>query len=388
MQTSYLNLILTALLSGLLLFTGCENPVPSQALTKAKLMLSKAEAVDAPVYAETEYKKANTLLTDAIEIADNEDKVEEAIKKAEESYKQAEIAYKKAVKERAKILIKELKEKDQQMQDKNIPALFPDKYQVFTKELADGETLFTDKQYIKSYEKLLQAETKAEELFADLDSLITRNLDALDKADLAIKDARKKGAEKHAPTSLNKAVSLLREAENLKDELKHYQSIDKAEAAEKAADLALKTTRAALYEEEKAAALSLLQEAEKYYQKAKKFAAQNEKNDKIQKTFAAVEENYEKAKDHYNNDNFDLANQFSRETIRLAKLLLNTQTAKTYTVRYIPKRRDCLWRIAEYDFIYDDPYKWPLIWKANLDKIEDPDLIFPEQTFRIPAASE
>ncbi len=57
---------------------------------------------------------------------------------------------------------------------------------------------------------------------------------------------------------------------------------------------------------------------------------------------------------------------------------------KSYTVRLIPERRDCLWRIAEYKFIYNDPWKWPIIYKANKKQIKDPDLIYPGQNFNIP----
>ena len=45
---------------------------------------------------------------------------------------------------------------------------------------------------------------------------------------------------------------------------------------------------------------------------------------------------------------------------------------------------ECLWWIAEYKQIYNDPFMWPLIYKANRDKIKDPDLIYPGQVFRIP----
>jgi nucleoid-associated protein YgaU len=45
---------------------------------------------------------------------------------------------------------------------------------------------------------------------------------------------------------------------------------------------------------------------------------------------------------------------------------------------------DCLWRIAGSTRFYNDPYKWLRIWSANLDKIDDPDLIFPQQIFTIP----
>ena len=45
---------------------------------------------------------------------------------------------------------------------------------------------------------------------------------------------------------------------------------------------------------------------------------------------------------------------------------------------------ECLWWIAEYKQIYNDPFMWPLIYKANRDKIKNPDLIYPGQVFRIP----
>ncbi len=45
---------------------------------------------------------------------------------------------------------------------------------------------------------------------------------------------------------------------------------------------------------------------------------------------------------------------------------------------------ECLWWISEYQEIYKDPFMWPLIYKANRDKINDPDLIYPGQVFYIP----
>jgi curli biogenesis system outer membrane secretion channel CsgG len=34
--------------------------------------------------------------------------------------------------------------------------------------------------------------------------------------------------------------------------------------------------------------------------------------------------------------------------------------------------------------IYNDPFMWPLIYKANKAQIKDPDLIYPGQTFAVP----
>lgn len=51
----------------------------------------------------------------------------------------------------------------------------------------------------------------------------------------------------------------------------------------------------------------------------------------------------------------------------------------TYTV----SNGDNLWNIAGKASIYNNPFQWPLIYKANTDKINDADLIYPGQVFAI-----
>jgi hypothetical protein len=46
-------------------------------------------------------------------------------------------------------------------------------------------------------------------------------------------------------------------------------------------------------------------------------------------------------------------------------------------------RGDTLWDIAAAEAIYGDPFAWPLIYKANSDRIKDADLIYPDQEFII-----
>ncbi len=53
---------------------------------------------------------------------------------------------------------------------------------------------------------------------------------------------------------------------------------------------------------------------------------------------------------------------------------------------YSVVKGDCLWWIAEYKQIYNDPFMWPLIYKANKGQIKNPDLIFPGQSFSVPRA--
>jgi len=59
-----------------------------------------------------------------------------------------------------------------------------------------------------------------------------------------------------------------------------------------------------------------------------------------------------------------------------------------YVVRLIPDRRDSFWRIAGYPFIYGDPLRWPLIYQANKQILQDPNnpnLIQPGMVFKIPS---
>jgi hypothetical protein len=46
-----------------------------------------------------------------------------------------------------------------------------------------------------------------------------------------------------------------------------------------------------------------------------------------------------------------------------------------------------LWGISAMEEVYNIPEKWPLIYKSNLDQIEDADLIYPGQVLAIPRGS-
>ena len=96
-----------------------------------------------------------------------------------------------------------------------------------------------------------------------------------------------------------------------------------------------------------------------------------------------------------------------RDQIRSLESLLQRVLANlpdkpsSYTVRLIPERRDCLYRIAQYENIYSDPTQWPRIYRANKGLIDGAfqryqrnveeskysrpeDLIFPGQVLDIP----
>jgi len=94
---------------------------------------------------------------------------------------------------------------------------------------------------------------------------------------------------------------------------------------------------------------------------------------------------------------------FSKDAIALLKDVAPAskpaQTAETgpvelpqyYTVRLIEAARDCFWRIAAYPFVYNDPWKWRLLYNANKDTLENPknpDLIEVGMRFVIPALGD
>jgi hypothetical protein len=59
-----------------------------------------------------------------------------------------------------------------------------------------------------------------------------------------------------------------------------------------------------------------------------------------------------------------------------------------YTVRLLLPLRDCFWRIAGYPFVYNNPWKWRLLYAANKDLLENPnnpDLIEVGMRFLIPS---
>ncbi len=57
-------------------------------------------------------------------------------------------------------------------------------------------------------------------------------------------------------------------------------------------------------------------------------------------------------------------------------------------VNYSVIKGDCLWRIAKKPAFYGNGFAWPNIYKANRDKIKNPNLIYPKQVFKIPKLTD
>jgi nucleoid-associated protein YgaU len=109
---------------------------------------------------------------------------------------------------------------------------------------------------------------------------------------------------------------------------------------------------------------------------------------------------YAEAQTAYGSEDYATATDKARDVAlildNLAALIASDAAKKkaentwpgVYIVRLIPQRRDCLWRIAEYPFIYNNPLKWTVIYEANKKTFRDPgnpNMIYPGQKLVIPS---
>ncbi|GBD88636.1 lysM domain/BON superfamily protein [bacterium BMS3Abin03] len=67
---------------------------------------------------------------------------------------------------------------------------------------------------------------------------------------------------------------------------------------------------------------------------------------------------------------------------------LDAWIEKPAVISYKVVRGDHLWGIAKKKEHYGNGFAWPIIYKANRDQIKNPDLIYPDQVFKIPPLTE
>lgn len=77
----------------------------------------------------------------------------------------------------------------------------------------------------------------------------------------------------------------------------------------------------------------------------------------------------------------EMQNKIASLEGRIAQL--RAKMPKSIYDEYTVVRGDYLWKIAKKPDIYDDPFQWVRIYSYNRDQIKDPDLIYPDQIFKI-----
>ncbi len=108
------------------------------------------------------------------------------------------------------------------------------------------------------------------------------------------------------------------------------------------------------------------------------WAAKKEINNLIEEYEKYSKSNYAKVPDFVANFS-DLNNK-----IENLKNNLDAAKPKYYEDSYTVVKGETLSKIAGYDFIYNNPSKWGIIYRANRDQIKDPNLIYPNMVLKIP----
>ena len=78
---------------------------------------------------------------------------------------------------------------------------------------------------------------------------------------------------------------------------------------------------------------------------------------------------------------------FNKVHVQMQKAL-DSWVEKPDVISYKVVRGDHLWGIAKKKAHYGNGFAWPIIYKANRDQIKNPDLIYPNQVFKVPPLTQ
>lgn len=398
--------------AGAFVLSACQLDVPIKEMSAAKSAISRAVEVKAEKYAPEELKQAREYLLQTHELVKNED-VKQAGEMARKSLDTAEKAIEKSLPLLAADTLNEAKAAYDEADRLNGEKFAPEEFAAANGALKDAETLNSQARYWDSYNRSLEAirsagDAKAKALASipalqkeiarirgEADALAAARGDEFARQDI---DAAKAGCDDAAAliegNSIKDAVVKIAAADgSLKVAL---EKTDRGIAAEK-----LETAKAEMkkiedsgmkdqFATEVDAASVLVAESAALFEKPaykesivksdEALAALNALNISIEKKReeARLAAGREKAAGEQKEIEAGAKEGAAAEEAEVKEEAVVTE----YVVKYNPKKRDCLWRIAQ--SVYKDAKLWPLIYIANRDRIKDPDLIFPGQKFAIP----
>jgi nucleoid-associated protein YgaU len=401
------------------------TPVSDEEIQQARNAIARAREADADYYEPGLLKQAEDALNGALQSrADDPDRARELLATAKQK---ADEAFDGAVAKAAAELDSRMERLKAALLEEKADRFLPSEYERAVSGIPEARKLYADGQLVEARERAYAA-------LADMSNLLERLRErkrwvAVLKSDInqALSQADAQGANKYATDTYNRANLLYLQGIDAYEEFRLDDAEDLLGRAKEAAQEAARLARSKSLEE-KQSARALMLEVMRELEEASTLtvvtddgtvikpepwsgeqylpaeATQEEQSGdqslRIEEGSTAVlgdvnEENLlEQAKQlwqqgvqEWEQGNYAQSEEYFNESRRLVEVY-KTQTVNSdypvYVVRLIPERRDCLWRIAEYNFIYGNPYLWPKIWRRNRKLIQHPDLIYPGWKLVIP----
>lgn len=382
-----------------------QDKLSSEQIAEVRELIEKAKKAEAEKYDPDNLKNSQDELNEAVRL--NDEDVAKAVSLWESSKKKAIDAYNNSFKIKAEIKKKSCNELFINAEKIGAKDFAKDSYKSAEELYSEGDDYYNNTEYVTSYNKFSDCENQLKKIIKEIEAVEKEYKDRIDYVKKLIEEAKKLGAEQYAKEELDSAVTKLDEGISYLENIQYSESKSSVDEAEKYAVSAIEKTKYALKELKRLEALKAIKDAGKTIEDASKvdvgdgskkdykFDFDDEKKDlqnspdndsavSYRDLFNKAIEYIEKAKQAYRNEDYDMAIQYANIAKKIALSYKEGGDKLKYTVRLIPDKRDCLWRISEYNFIYNTPFLWPRIWKANKSIIINPDLIYPGQVLSIP----
>ncbi|MBN2544840.1 MAG: hypothetical protein JXB50_03520 [Spirochaetes bacterium] len=183
---------------------------------------------------------------------------------------------------------------------------------------------------------------------------------------------------------LNNILSYLKSGIELKKE-----TIEKKSEPEEIIETKIEIVEKTVIPDQRYEAMELLEIAKKELIKEIRNKAEKYYNNEIKK----VKEYINSSSDNFENEKYVESISLSKQAIEIMNTFDYKKLAfeifpRYYKVQDYSKTQDCLWKIAEENFVYNDPLKWTVLYEANKKRLinpENPDMILKWKLIEIPS---
>jgi nucleoid-associated protein YgaU len=354
----------------------------------AKQSLEQAEVLYAEVLAENDFKQSKAAFDEANKLYEQKSYYP-SYEKSVDADKFAKEARNVSIGKK-EILNKSIAEVKVVLADAekyNASVVAKDKVQTARENLAVAEESYKSMELKKGFKAVEVAGTNADEAY--LIAIRETAKGRIDDAEKLFGEAEKSDGAAAAKDELNGAKEALGHSKTLFQDSKYKEAILSAEESARLSNKVL----GALNQTAK----DKIASAEGMYDQAKNSEGAKIAVDQLNAAGSALD----LSKSLFKEGRYKESISAASESERLSKIVIDTKEKAVkvaaggkgtgsvfsedyfiYKVRYIPERRDCLWRIAEK--YYSNPLYWQQIYKANNDKIYNPNLIWPDMLLKVP----